>query len=92
MFKFNPKFKRESPSDYPYIVEEILQFIIFSREENLSTDSIVDLIFEYCRQTGLSEEFVGDSIIYELKGSYFYPLDLYKILVSGSIVDLIFGH
>ena len=62
MFKFNPKFKRESPSDYPYIVEEILQFIIFSREENLSTDSIVDLIFEYCRLTGLSEEFVGDAI------------------------------
>ena len=62
MFKFNPKFKRESTLDYPYIVEEVLQFIIFSREENLSTDSIVDLIFEYCRQTGLSEEFVGDAI------------------------------
>lgn len=62
MFKFNPKFKRESPVDYPPVTEEILQFIIFSREENLSTDSIVDLISEYCHQTGLSEEFVGDAI------------------------------
>jgi len=62
MFKFNPKFKRESPTDYPFLVEEILQFIIFSREENMSDDSITDLIFEYCRQTGISVEFVGDAI------------------------------